>query len=312
MIISQHTPVMIKEAIEALNIRDKLDYIDVTFGGGGYSEEILKKANCNLLSIDKDPTVKNYARKLKVKYKKRFTFVNSDFANLEQIIEENNKTLISGGIVADLGVSSFQLDDSNRGFSFNKNGPLDMRMSGEGITAQELIYSLDEKELARILWDYGEEEKSRAIAKMIIKERNKEKIDTTFKLVKLIKRVKKSDYKRKNHPATKSFQALRIATNQELKSLKKLLIISEKILLPGARLVFITFHSLEDRIIKLFFNDISGKKVNLNRHLPQFLESKKVKFKVINKKPLLPNSDEIKANRRARSAKLRVVERMET
>ncbi len=312
MIISQHTPVMIKEAIEALNIRDKLDYIDVTFGGGSYSEEILKKANCNLLSIDKDPTVKNYARKLEVKYKKRFAFANNDFANLENIIRENNKTLISGGIVADLGVSSFQLDDSKRGFSFNKNGPLDMRMSGEGITAQELIYSLDEKELARILWDYGEEEKSRAIAKMIIKERNKETIDTTFKLVKLIKRIKKSDYKRKNHPATKSFQALRIATNQELRSLKKLLIISEKILLPGARLVFITFHSLEDRIIKLFFNDISGKKVNLNRHLPQILETKKVKFKVINKKPLLPSSDEIKANRRARSAKLRVVERLET
>lgn len=311
MTTSQHTPVMIKEAIEALNIRDKLDYIDVTFGGGSYSEEILKKANCKLLSIDKDPTVKRYAKKLEIKYKKRFTFSNNDFANLETIIKENNKTLISGGIVADLGVSSFQLDDANRGFSFNKDGPLDMRMSGEGITAQELIYSLDEKELAKILWDYGEEEKSRAIARIIVKERNKDLLDTTFKLVKLIKRVKKSDYKRKNHPATKSFQALRIATNKELNSLKKLLRVSEKILLPGARLVLITFHSLEDRIVKLFFNDISGKKDNLNRHLPQGLETKEVKFKIINKKPLLPCSDEIKLNRRARSAKLRVVERME-
>ena len=312
MIISQHTPVMIKEAIEALNIRDNLDYIDVTFGGGSYSEEILKKANCKLLSIDKDPYVRNYAKKLKIKYKKRFTFANNDFANLDTVIKENNKTQISGGIVADLGVSSFQLDDPNRGFSFNKDGPLDMRMSREGITAQELIYSLDEKELARILWDYGEEEKSRAIARIIVKERNKELLDTTFKLVRLIKRVKKSDNKRKNHPATRSFQALRIATNKELKSLKKLLQISEKILLPGARLVFITFHSLEDRIVKLFFNDISGKRDNLNRHLPQVLETKKVKFKVINRKALLPCSDEIKSNRRARSAKLRVVERMET
>ncbi|MEC8100504.1 MAG: 16S rRNA (cytosine(1402)-N(4))-methyltransferase RsmH [Pseudomonadota bacterium] len=310
MIVSQHIPVMMNEAIEALNVRDNLDYIDATFGGGGYSEEILKKADCKLLSIDKDPTVKNYASKLKAKYKKRFTFVNDDFGNLESIIKENNKTLVSGGIVADLGVSSFQLDNSERGFSFNKDGPLDMRMSGEGVTAQELIYSLDEKELARILWHYGDEEKSRAIAKMIIKERNKEVLDTTFKLVKLIKRVKKSDRKKKTHPATKSFQALRIATNQEFKSLEKLLMISEKILLPGARLVLITFHSLEDRIVKFFFNEISGKQENFNRHLPQVIKIKKVKFKVINKKPIMPSSAEIKSNIRARSAKLRVVERM--
>tara|TARA_X000000950_G_scaffold54011_1_gene64479 strand:+ start:187 stop:1125 length:939 start_codon:yes stop_codon:yes gene_type:complete len=310
MMISQHIPVMMKEAIEALNVRDNLDYIDATFGGGGYSKEILKKADCNLLSIDKDPNVKNYAKKLKVKYKKRFTFVNDDFGNLESIVKENNKTLVSGGIVADLGVSSFQLDDSERGFSFNQDGPLDMRMSGEGVSAQELIHTLDEKELARILWDYGDEEKSRAIAKMIVKERNREVLDTTFKLVKLIKRVKKSDHKKKKHPATKSFQALRIATNQEFKSLEKLLMISEKILLPGARLVLITFHSLEDRIVKLFFNEISGKQENLNRHLPQVIKIKKVKFKVINKKPILPSSAEIKSNRRARSAKLRVVERM--
>ncbi len=310
MTISQHIPVMMKEAIEALNVRDNLDYIDATFGGGGYSEEILKKADCNLLSIDKDPNVKNYAKKIKVKYKKRFTFVNDDFGNLESIIKENNKTLVSGGLVADLGVSSFQLDDPQRGFSFNQDGPLDMRMSGKGVSAQELIHTLDEKELARILWDYGDEEKSRAIAKRIIKERNREVLDTTFKLVKLIKKVKKSDHKKKNHPATKSFQALRIATNQEFKSLEKLLMISEKILLPGARLVLITFHSLEDRIVKLFFNEISGKKENLNRHLPQIIKIKKVKFKVINKKPILPSSTEIKSNRRARSAKLRVVERM--
>ena len=309
MMISQHIPVMMKEAIEALNVRDNLDYIDVTFGGGGYSEEILKKANCNLLSIDKDPAVKKYAKQLKIKFKKRFTFINDDYENLESIIEENKK-LVSGGIVADLGVSAFQIDDAKRGFSFNKDGPLDMRMSGEGVTAQELIYSLDEKELARILWEYGDEEKSRAIAKMIIKERNKEVLDTTFKLVKLIKRVKKNDYKRKNHPATKSFQALRIATNQELKSLKKLLMISEKILLPGARLVLITFHSLEDRMVKFFFNEISGKQENLNRHLPQVIKTKKVKFKVINKKPLIPSRTEIMSNKRARSAKLRVVERM--
>ena len=179
--ISQHISVMMKEALEALNVRDNLNYIDVTFGGGGYSEEILKKADCNLLSIDKDPAVKNFAEKLRVKYKKRFTFINDNFVNLESIIKKNNITLVSGGIVADLGVSSFQLDNAKRGFSFNKDGPLDMRLSGKGVTAQELISNLDEKELARILRDYGDEEKSRAIAKMIIKERNREVLDTTFK-----------------------------------------------------------------------------------------------------------------------------------
>ena len=309
MVINTHTPVMMKQAIEALNVRNKLDYIDATFGGGGYSEEILKKADCNLLSIDKDPSVKNYAHKLKIKYKKRFTFINSNFVNLESILKKNNKTSVSGGIVADLGVSSFQLEDFNRGFSFNKDGPLDMRMSGEGITAKELIYSLDEKELAKILWEYGNEENSRSIARVIVKERGREEINTTFKLVKLIQRVKK-DYKRKKHPATKSFQALRIATNKELISLKKLLTISEKILLPGSRLVVVTFHSVEDRIVKLFFKEISGNTENLNRHLPQVIKDKKVKFKFINKKPLLPSIDEIKSNKRARSAKLRVVERM--
>lgn len=310
MIASKHKPVMIKEAIEALNIRDKLDYIDATFGGGSYSEEILKKANCNLLSIDKDPTLKIFAKRLKIKYKKRFSFVNNDFANLEYIIKKNNKAQISGGIVADLGMSSIQLDNPLRGFSFTKDGPLDMRMSGEGVTAKDLIYNLDENELSEMFWNYGDEEKSKALARIIVKERKKEVIDTTFKLVRLIKKVKKSNYRRKNHPATKSFQALRIATNQELKSLKKLLMISEKILSPGARLVLITFHSLEDRIVKLFFNNISGKKDNLNRHLPQAKENNKVQFKIINKKPLYPSHEEIKINNRARSAKLRVVERL--
>ena len=310
MINSTHIPVMMTQAIQALNVRDNLDYIDATFGRGGYSKAILDKANCNLLSIDKDLYVKKYARQLKIKYKKRFSFVNSDFIQLESIVKKNKKTYINGGIVADLGVSSMQLDDPNRGFSFSKDGPLDMRMSGEGITAQELIYSLTEKELAKILWDYGEEKKSRAIAKVIVKERNKELLDTTFKLVKIIKKVKKNYYQKKNHPATKSFQALRIAINQELKALEEFLKISEKILLPGARLVLITFHSLEDRIVKVFFNKISGNISNLNRHLPQAKEIQKIKFKIINKKPILPDSEEVKKNKRARSAKLRIIEKV--
>ena len=310
MINSIHIPVMMSEAIKALNVRDNLDYVDATFGRGGYSQAILDKAKCNLLSIDKDSHVKKYAKQLEIKYKKRFSFTNSDFTELESIVKKHKKVSINGGIVADLGVSSMQLDDPNRGFSFNKDGPLDMRMSGKGITAQELIYSLTEKELAKILWDYGEEKKSRAIAKLIVKERNKELLDTTFKLVKVIKKVKKNDYKKKNHPATKSFQALRIVINQELKALEEFLSASEKILLPGARLVLITFHSLEDRIVKVFFNKITGNMSNLNRHVPQTKEIKKIKFKIINKKPILPDLEEVKKNKRARSAKLRIVEKV--
>lgn len=310
MINSTHIPVMMTQAIQALNVRDNLDYVDATFGRGGYSKAILDKANCNLLSIDKDSHVKKYAEQIKIKYKKRFTFVNSDFVKLESIIKKNKKNFINGGIVADLGVSSMQLDDPNRGFSFNKDGPLDMRMSAEGITAQELIYSLNERELAKILWEYGEEVKSRAIAKLIVKERNKDLLDTTFKLVKIIKKVKKNDHKKKKHPATNSFQALRIAINQELKALESFLKISEKILLPGARLVIITFHSLEDRIVKVFFNKICGKISNFNRHVPQTKEIQKIKFKIINRKPILPDLEEIKKNKRARSAKLRIVEKV--
>ena len=198
MMNKQHIPVMMIKAIQALNVRDNLDYIDATFGRGGYSQAILDQAKCNLLSIDKDLHVKKYAKQLEKKYKKRFSFFNSNFTELESIIKKNKKSYINGGIVADLGVSSMQLDDPNRGFSFNKDGPLDMRMSGVGITAQELIYSLNEKELSKVLWDYGEETKSRAIAKLIVKERNKELLDTTFKLVKIIKKVKKTTIKKES------------------------------------------------------------------------------------------------------------------
>ena len=193
--IGQHIPVMIKEAMEALNVRDNLDYIDVTFGGGGYSEEILKKANCNLLSIDRDPTVKNFAKKLKVKYKKRFTFVNDNFENLETIIKKNNKTFVSGGIVADLGVSAFQLDNAERGFSFNKDGPLDMRMGINKFSASEVIESLSEKDLELIFKIFGEEKESKKIAKKIIRERKIEKIDTQ-KLVQIINSSKKKGKKK--------------------------------------------------------------------------------------------------------------------
>ncbi|MAJ24569.1 MAG: 16S rRNA (cytosine(1402)-N(4))-methyltransferase [Rickettsiales bacterium] len=310
MLATKHIPVMMDKAIDALNVRDDLNYIDVTFGMGGYSEAILEKAKCNLLALDKDSYVSGFAKKIKNKYKKRFSFINKDFNSLDNILERRKSISINGGIVADLGVSSMQIDDEKRGFSFMRDGPLDMRMNCRGMSAKDLISNADEKELSKILWEYGEEKQSRAIARLIVKERELYAIDSTFKLVKIIKKAKKNYYKKKTHPATQTFQAIRIYINKELESLAGLLKLSENILLPGARLVIITFHSLEDRMVKIFFNKLSGKQSNLNRHLPQLKINKTIKFKALSNKPINPSVEEINENNRARSAKLRAVERI--
>ena len=305
-----HNPVMLDQAIDSLNIRENLNYVDATFGRGGYSQSILEKAECKLISIDQDPDVLIYAKKIKKKYNNNFSIVLDSFKNITSIINDQNLNGINGGIIADLGFSSMQIENADRGFSFMRDGPLDMRMSKKGQTAKDLIYSVTEKELSDILWKYGEEKQSRAIARIIINARKSQNIDRTFKLVDLIKKVKKNSGKSKIHPATKTFQALRISVNQELKVLKEFLEKSEKILMPGARLVIVTFHSLEDRIVKVFFNELIGKESNSNRHLPNLNKDKIIKFKKINKKPLFPNDLEIKKNNRARSAKIRTLERL--
>ena len=310
MPILRHIPVMKDQAVNSLNVRNNLNYVDATFGYGSYSAEILKRADCNLISIDKDPTVIQYAEKFKSKYKNRFSFFSETFSNLKNVINEKKLNYISGGIIADLGVSSMQIDDEKRGFSFMKDGPLDMRMNKIGMTAKDLIYLLNEKQLSHILWTYGEEKQSRIIARSIINERKKKNIDTTFKLVEIINLAKKNNKKSKIHPATKTFQALRIAVNDELKSLETFLKSAERVLLPGARLVTVTFHSLEDRIVKVFFNKLSGLESNVNRHYPDPKKQKVIKFKKINKKPFSPSKEEIEKNIRSRSAKLRVIERI--
>jgi len=305
-----HKPVMLDQAIDSLNIRANLNYVDATFGMGGYTKSILEKAQCKLISIDQDPDVLIYAKKIKEKYNKNFSFITDSFKNITSIVNSKNLNGINGGIIADLGFSSMQIENADRGFSFMRDGPLDMRMSKKGQTAKDLIYSVTEKELSDILWEYGEEKHSRAIARIIINARKTENIDRTFKLVGLIKKAKKNLGKSKIHPATKTFQALRISVNQELKVLKEFLEKSEKILMPGARLVIVTFHSLEDRIVKVFFNQLIGKESNSNRHLPNSNKDKIIKFKRVNKKPLFPNDIEIKKNIRARSAKIRAIERL--
>ena len=307
-----HTPVLIEEVIQTLKVKNDLTYVDATFGFGGISERILEKSNCKLIAIDKDPDVLSYTKRFLLKHRERFKFALGNFGSLSEILKKLNIDQIDGGIVADLGVSSMQLDNPKRGFSFKKDGPLDMRMNREGITAEEIINSFSEQDLSEIIWKYGEERLSRRIARLIVRERDKKKISTTKQLVAIIEKITSYNNYKKTHPATRTFQALRIFLNNELDEIKKLISESAKILLPGAKLIIITFHSLEDRIVKKFFNDLCGKYNNNNRHLPENLKRRKAEFINISKKIVTPKKSEIYSNRRARSAKLRAIERIGT
>lgn len=306
-----HNSVLMKETLKGLNVRDNLTYVDTTFGFGGISKNILQKSQCKLIALDRDPDVVTKAGELLELYKSRFQFIFGKFGNLNEYLKKKNINFISGGIVADLGVSSMQLDNPERGFSFNQNAPLDMRMSKEGLSAKEVINTLSEEKLSKIFWEYGEEKNSRKIARNIIENRKNKTISTTFDLVKIINKSNKKNKYQKTHPATKVFQSLRIFINEELEELKKLISVAEKILMPGARLAIISFHSLEDRVVKISFNKMTGNISNLNRHLPSIEKGKVIKFKKINKRVTRPELHEIKKNPRSRSARLRVLERLE-
>ncbi len=305
-----HEPVLLKEALDALNVRKNLLYVDATFGLGGYSKEILKKNECNLIAIDRDPDVEKYSLDLRKNYKKKFDFVLESFSKLETILKRKKIEGISGGIVADLGMSNLQIEQGIRGFSIKNNGPLDMRMSKEGLTADHIINFFEEKKLSKIFWEFGEEYKSKKIAKKIVYERKKKRISTTHDLANLIKKAKSTNKKYKIHPATKAFQALRIFINNELQEINILITTAFKLLMPGARLVLITFHSLEDRLVKNTFNNVCATNNTINRHMPTADIIKKPEFKKIGKSFYLPTDIEIQKNPKARSAKLRVIERV--
>ena len=306
-----HRPVLINETIEYLNVRDKLTYVDATFGYGGYTKKILEKANCKVISIDRDPDVKSFADDIKKTYKTRFDFILAEFSNIKIELEKKGLNIISGGLVADLGLSSMQINNCSRGFSFMQNGPLDMRMSKKGPTAEEILNSFEENELSKIFWEYGEEKNSRKLASVIVKERKLKPLCTTFELVEIVTKVIRKKKKSKIHPATKVFQALRIYLNKELYELEKLITNVEKLLIPGARLAIISFHSLEDRIVKLLFNKLSGNIANANRHMPIDVNKNKFYFKKVSRKAIKPKKLEIIENKKARSAKLRVLERLD-
>ncbi len=281
--IAPHIPVMLDEVITNLAPKNGETYIDCTFGAGGYSRKILATNNCKLYAIDQDPSVINYANKLTQEYSaERFVFVNQNFANLTDIAKENNLTEVDG-IVFDLGISSMQVDQAERGFSFNKEARLDMRMSQTGLDAWQVVNTYSEEDLADIIYYYGEETLSRRIAKNIVQNRKLAPINTTLELAKIIQGSVKR--KGKIDPATKTFQAIRIYVNDELKVLKKTLVAAYNLLKLDGKLVIVSFQGLEDRIIKDF--------IQLNANLRV--------------KACKPTLSEIRSNPRSRSAKLRTI-----
>ena len=289
------------EVLQALQPQDGATYVDATFGNGGYTEAILKSADCRVIAIDRDPFVIKRAEELKSLYGNRFDFVSGTFSQID--------TLISApvnGVVFDIGVSSMQLDNSERGFSFSKEAPLDMRMSQAGLSAKDIINSMNEQDLADLIYKYGEERKSRQIAHAITLYRAQKAIETTTELAQIIYSV--LPRKREQiDPATRTFQAIRIAVNDELHQLQDGLEGALRITLPKGRIVVVDFHSLEDRIVKTFFADNADKKVHVSRYKnnnssAEALSNKPFSFA---SKAIIPSEEECLVNPRARSAKLR-------
>ena len=308
-----HNSVMIKEIISFLPLKKSINVIDATFGGGGYSKTILEKFNVNqLLAIDRDPISKIFAKEIESKFS-NFTLINDKFSKIEEIVKNSKlKDKKFDIILFDIGTSSNQIDNAQRGFSFNKSGPLDMRMGSSDKNAYDIINKYEEKNLADIIYQYGEERYSRVIAKEIVKNRKIKFINDTLELSNIIKNClpKKNQLKNKIHPATKTFQAIRIYVNDELSELKTSLEKTLKILNKDGLILVVSFQSLEDRIVKDFFNHNSGKRWRSSRHYPELPDKLATQLKIITKKPILPSASEILENPRSRSAKLRVAQKI--
>ncbi len=303
---------MLKEVLSFIPNDKKINLIDATFGGGGYSKAILKDFNINnLIAIDRDPISKIFYEKLKKDFDNIELF-NQKFSKIEELLENSKHyTEKYDVIIFDLGLSSNQIDNPERGFSFQKDGPLDMKMGSSGLNAFEVINSFEEKKLADIFYEFGEEKYSRRIAKNIVINRSKKNIENTLELSEIIKKsIPVKHNSKKIHPATKTFQALRIFINDELNELKIALEKSENLLAKNGLLIIVSFQSLEDRIVKDFFNHKSGKRWRSSRHLPDLADLGPITLKIITKKPLRPKDFEIKNNPRSRSAKLRVAQKI--
>mgnify|MGYP004615757883 FL=1 len=302
-----HYSVLKEELLEGLNIQDGKIYVDATIGYAGDSKEILKQIpNGFLYGFDQDEKAVKYSTNVLTEIGNNFKIFNTNFVNMDEVFEEEEIKEVDG-IIFDLGFSSPQIDDEKRGFSFMHDGPLDMRMSSEGKSAKDIINEYSENELAEIFFKYGEEKLSRVIAKNIKKE--SKNISSTLELVEVIKNATGANYFYKNHPERKIFQALRIEVNEELSVLESILPKAIKRLKKGGRIAVITFHSLEDRIVKNIFKKYSDIDP-LVKGLKDIPEEYKPLIKLVNKKPILPSQKELEENSRSRSAKLRIIERI--
>jgi len=308
---ARHIPVMLSEVLSALEPKDGDIVVDGTFGAGGYSEAILKAADCKVIAIDRDPEAFRLSGALAQAYPGRLMAVLGRYSEMEQIAASEGFTAVDG-VTLDLGVSSMQLDEPQRGFSFMQEGPLDMRMGEGGPTAGDIVNAMPERELAEIIFKLGEERRARAIAKAIVARRAEKPIMTTTELAEIVARVLGRKRDETKHPATRTFQALRLYLNEELDELARGLSAAERLLRAGGRLAVVTFHSLEDRIAKRFFAIRSAPPPRPSRHQPEgrgdiFAPS----FRLLNRRPIEPSKAEIRRNPRARSARLRAAERTE-
>lgn len=299
-----HVPVMMNEVLDFLSPKSGGIYVDGTFGVGGYARAILQACNCRLIAFDRDPEAVVRGLEMEKEYGARFKIIQKKFSTMKSALASENITAVDG-IVLDVGVSSYQLDTPRRGFSFRFNGPLDMRMDFEGPTAADIVNTYKEDALAEIIFHYGEERFARKIAKKIVETRKLKKIETTFELADLVRSVvpRHADG---IDPATRTFQALRIFVNNELEELQEGLEQAEILLKPEGRLVVVSFHSLEDRIVKTFLKKRESSRARTSRHAPQALrEQGEGTFRPARKRVLKPTEEEIQRNPRARSAKLR-------
>ena len=302
-----HTPVMLAEVLDALAPAPGCTIVDATFGAGGYTAALLERG-ARVVAFDRDPSAGRFAAPLAAAHGDGFTLLARPFGEMEAGLAQLGVARVDG-VVFDLGVSSMQLDEPERGFSFMRDGPLDMRMGAHGPTAADLVNGVDEIELARVIWTYGDERKSRRIAAVVVRRRAEQPFARTLDLAAVVERALGGRRGAPTHPATRTFQALRIAVNDELGELERGLRAAERLLAPDGRLVVVSFHSLEDRVAKGFLTERSGRSPAASRHLPPTQAGPPPSFTLVRNGALAASDTEGAANPRARSAKLRAAVR---
>jgi 16S rRNA (cytosine1402-N4)-methyltransferase len=298
-----HVSVLLREVLGVLEPKDGGVYVDGTFGAGGYSRAILEAANCVVYGSDRDPVAISFGKELAEEFSGRLIMLEGCYADMQTLLAERGVETVDG-VALDIGVSSMQIDEAERGFSFMRDGPLDMRMSSHGRTAADIINEESEAELARIIFVYGEERRSRAIARVVVERREVAPFTSTVELAEAVASVVRPTGKG-IHPATRTFQALRILVNDELGQLVQGLAASERLLTPGGRLAVVSFHSLEDRRVKNFLSVRSEGRARPSRHIPVTDEGPAPTFKLIKRGTIKAREDELEVNRRSRSARLR-------